>query len=141
MASEVLRAAPRDAQALRYSQMARNAPQTPEMYLNLSLLHFQNRRYEDCIRAAKEALRLKPGYAEAYNNIAAADQSTGRWDEAVAAAKEALRLKPNFPLARNNLKYATSRKAQAASTDANPQKAAANFEAIPAGRRTHRDRA
>jgi Flp pilus assembly protein TadD len=127
VANQVLRAAPRDAEALRYCEMARNPPQTPEMHLNLSLLDYQNRRYEACIRAARSALRLKPDYAEAYNNIAAAYQSMGRWDEAITAAKAALRLKPDFPLARNNLRYAASRKAHAASADANPHKSASNF--------------
>jgi tetratricopeptide (TPR) repeat protein len=124
VADEILRVAPGDAEALRYAAIAQNAnarvtaveklaatQPTPENYLNLSLLYYQGGRYEDCVRAAKEALRLRPNYAEAYNNIAATYQSMGRWDEAIAAATEAIRLKSDFQLARNNLAYATSQKA------------------------------
>jgi tetratricopeptide (TPR) repeat protein len=126
---EVLRVAPEDADARRYSFLAQTAlaqtaparvapsgQQAPsllsaENYLNLSLVHFQAGRYEDCVHAAKEALRLRPNYAEAYNNLAAAYQSMGRWDEAIEAAQEALRLKPDLQLARNNLAYASTQKA------------------------------
>src|SRR4030095_1206833 len=96
---------------LEIAQKGESAPLTPEQYLNASLTHYQKREYEDCIRAAKQALATRPEYAEAYNNIAAAYQALGRWDDAIAAAKEALKIKPNFQLARNNLAYATSQKA------------------------------
>jgi tetratricopeptide (TPR) repeat protein len=121
VADEVLRVAPGDAEALRYSEMAQNAKgrlsaaerlagmrPTPENYLILSLLYNQSGRFEDSIRAAQEALRLRPDYAEAYNNIAAGHESLARWSEAIAAAREAIRLKPDFELARNNLAYALS---------------------------------
>jgi tetratricopeptide (TPR) repeat protein len=120
---EVLRVAPEDADARRYSLLAQTAPaQVPpsgqlgaslpsaESYLNLSLDHCQAGRYEDCAHAAQEALRLRPNYAEAYNNIAAAYQSMGRWDQAIQAAQEAIRLKPDFQIARNNLAYASQQK-------------------------------
>jgi Flp pilus assembly protein TadD len=166
-ANEVLRLAPGDAEAQRYLQMAQKPPQTPEAYLNESLRHFQQQRYDDCIRAARQALRLRPGYAEAYNNIAAGYQSQHHWDEAIAAAKEALRLKPDFPLARNNLNYSLSQKAHGglradgrslmdrqrrARSDhqpltinpqpsVKPQKSAANLHFTVIGRRTRGDRA
>ena len=121
---EVLRVAPGDAEALRYSAMAQNAnarvtaaeqlagaQPAPENYLSLSLLYHRSGRYQDSVRAGKEALRLRPNYAEAYNNIAAAYQSMGRWDEAITAARQAILLKPDFQLARNNLAYAMSQKA------------------------------
>jgi tetratricopeptide (TPR) repeat protein len=121
---EVFRIAPNDAEALRYSKMERDADArvaaaerqagtqpTPENYLTLSLQYFQSRRYEDCIRAATEALRLRPNYAEAYNNIAAGYQSLGRWDLSIEAAQTAIRLKPDFQLARNNLAYGLSQRA------------------------------
>jgi protein O-mannosyl-transferase len=122
-AGEVLRLAPADPAALRYSAMARGASArvaaaeqqagkqpTPENYLSLSMYYFQAGRYDECVHAAMEALRLRPGYAEAYNNLAAGYQSMGWWDEAIAAAQEAVRLKPDFQLARNNLAYAQSQK-------------------------------
>jgi tetratricopeptide (TPR) repeat protein len=124
VANEILRLAPMDAEAMRYSAMAQNSNDrvgaaerlvesqpTPENYVDLSLAYNQGGRYEDSIRAAREALQLRPGYAEAYNNIAAGNESLRRWDEAIAAAQEAVRLKPGFQLAGNNLSYALSQKA------------------------------
>jgi tetratricopeptide (TPR) repeat protein len=89
---------------------SRKAGPSPEDYLARSLAYHQAGRYQECIRAAEEALRLRPDYAEAYNNIAAAYQSMARLDEAIAAAEQALRLKPDFQLARNNLQYAREQK-------------------------------
>lgn len=88
---------------------ARQTP-TPENYLQLSLLYHQAGRFADSIRAAREAIRLRPDYAEAYNNIAAGHEALGQWDEAIAAATQALRLKPDFALARNNLLYSEQQK-------------------------------
>jgi Flp pilus assembly protein TadD len=120
----VLKLAPGDQEARRYWSLAQNPPArvapagpsaasapSADRYLNLSLVYCQTGRFQDCVHAAREALRLRPHYAEAYNNIAAAYQSMGRWDEAIAAAQEAIRLKPDFQLARNNLAYASSQKA------------------------------
>lgn len=83
---------------------------TPEDYLDLSLRYHQAGRYEDCIKAAQQALRLRPDYAEAYNNIAAAYEALKDWDRAIAAAREAVRLRPDFALARNNLAYSLEQK-------------------------------
>jgi tetratricopeptide (TPR) repeat protein len=123
IASDILRIAPGDPEALSYAGVVRDAngrlaaaerealsQPTPANYLTLSQFYCQNGRYNDCISAAKQVLRLRPGYAEAYNNIAAGYESMGRWDEAVAAAQEAIRLRPDFQLARNNLAYALSQR-------------------------------
>ena len=85
----------------------------PDKYLNLSLLYYRAEKYEDCIRAALEALRLNPEYAEAYNNIAAAHNAMQRWTDGIKAADQALRLKPGFELARNNRAWAISQQAAA----------------------------
>ena len=123
VAGDILRVVPGDPEALRYAGMVRDAngriaaaehevigQPTPENYLNLSQLYCQQGRYNDCVNAATQALRLRPDFAEAYNNIAAGYESMGRWDEAVAAAQEAIHLKPDFQLARNNLAYALSQR-------------------------------
>jgi tetratricopeptide (TPR) repeat protein len=89
-----------------------SAQPTAQSYLNLSLRYHQMGQYNDCIHAAKEALKLKPDYAEAYNNIAAGYESLGLWDEAIRAAIEALRINPNFALARNNLAWSQTQKMQ-----------------------------
>lgn len=83
----------------------------PEVYLVRSLDHFRQAKFEECVRAAREAARLRPDYAEAHNNMAAGYQSLGRWDEAIAAAREALRLRPDVELARNSLRYELAQKA------------------------------
>jgi Flp pilus assembly protein TadD len=87
---------------------AGSAELSPESHLIASHLSFQDGRFEDSLREAREALKQRPSYAEAHNNVAAACASLGRWDEAVAAAREALRLRPDFPLARNNLAWAVA---------------------------------
>ncbi len=89
---------------------ARQEP-TPENYVNLSLVYHQRRRFQDSIRAAQQALRLRPSYPEAYNNIAAAYEELHDWDGAIRAAGRALELKPDFQLARNNLEYSKKQKA------------------------------
>jgi tetratricopeptide (TPR) repeat protein len=123
LAQDTLRLAPNDPTALANlsrgdnsgtqialaASMAHTHP-TAEAYLNLSLLYHHAGRYQECIDAAREALRLKPDYAEAYNNIAAAYQSMSMWDPAIDAAKHALRIDPNFQLAKNNLAWSTSQK-------------------------------
>ena len=86
---------------------------SPEKYLELSVSYHQLGRYQDCIRTATEALRLRPGFAEAYNTIAAAYLSMSQWDQAIQAASEALRLKPDFQLAQKNLEFARSQKSSA----------------------------
>lgn len=121
LARETLQVVPADPTALRYlnssrpgmtaleraEQTVKSSP-TPENYLSLSLTYYQAARYEDCIRSAREALRLRPNYPEAYNNIAAGFNAMKRWSEGIAAADEALRLNPKYDLARNNRAWAMS---------------------------------
>ena len=73
-----------------------------------SLRQYQAGRYEDCIQAAQDALRVNPRSAEAWNNIAAGEDALHHWKAAVRAAGEALTLKPGFTMARNNLAWAES---------------------------------
>jgi tetratricopeptide (TPR) repeat protein len=126
LAADTLQMAPGDALAMRYyrgeaaaealpdpvgaAEAAVKQAPTAENYLNLSLTYHQARRFRDCIRAAQQALQLKPDFAEAYNNIAAAYEDLKEWDEAIAAAREAVRLKPDFQLAQNNLAYSERQK-------------------------------
>ena len=82
---------------------------SPETYLNLSLKYYNERRYVEAIKAAEQALQLKPDYAAAYNNICAAANELGLYDQAVIAGEQALCYQPNFSLAFNNLQYARQR--------------------------------
>lgn len=93
----------------RAEKLAETQP-TPENYLQLSLLYDRVGQYQDCIAAAKTALKLKPDYPEAYNNIAAAYEDMHQWDQAIEAAQAALKLKPDYQLAKNNLAYSLAQK-------------------------------
>jgi tetratricopeptide (TPR) repeat protein len=117
--ADSLRLAPNDPDVLRFAAMQSGAraqvqptgsvaQPTPEGLLSLSLSYYQAHRYQECIAAAQEALRLRPNYAEAYNNISAASNALGRYEDGIQAAAEAIRLKPDFMLAQNNLAWAQS---------------------------------
>jgi tetratricopeptide (TPR) repeat protein len=88
------------------------APPTPESYLSLSLLYYNDRRYAESIKACQSALALRPDYAEAWNNIGAAQNQLGDYSKAAAACEQALRLNPQFELARNNLQFARTKMSQ-----------------------------
>ena len=80
-------------------------------YLALSVTYFKNGRYEDSVKAAREALKIDPNSAESWSNLAAALHSLGRIDESVEASKETVRLNPNLPFAKSNLEYALAEQA------------------------------
>ncbi len=94
------------------SEKEAKADPSVDHYLRLSVAYFEAKRYEDCIRAAQEALRINPQLAEAYSNIAAAYNTLGRVDEAIAALQEEVRLNANLRSAKSNLQYELNRKAQ-----------------------------
>jgi hypothetical protein len=66
-------------------------------------------RYEDAIRASREALALTPDAAGAYVRIASAYAALGSWKEAGANAQAALRLDPGVEAARAVLALAASK--------------------------------
>jgi protein O-mannosyl-transferase len=131
LAADTLKMAPGDALAMRYyrrqagaealpdpvgaAETAAKQSPTADNYLNLSLAYHEAKRFRDCIRAAEEAIKLRPDFPEAYNNIAAAHEDLGEWDAAITAAREAVRLKPDFQLAKNNLAYSEQQKVAQAS--------------------------
>ncbi len=112
-ASETLARFPDDAAAATWQASAGSLKPTPDNYLNKSLAFYQQGRFEDSIRAAQEALKLRPGYAAAWNNIAAAYNSQGKWDEGIAAGEKAVQLDPSSQLSKNNLSWGKSQKALA----------------------------
>ena len=83
---------------------------TPENYLNLSLLYYNQQKYDKCIDACQKALKINPRYPEAYNNICSAYNALGEWDKAIEACTKCIEIKPDFELAKNNLNYAKSQK-------------------------------
>jgi tetratricopeptide (TPR) repeat protein len=78
--------------------------------LDLSLLLANSHRYEDSIRAAREALALTPESAEALTSIASGCAAQGSWREAGDYAEQALRLDPGFQPARTVLAQAAMQK-------------------------------
>jgi tetratricopeptide (TPR) repeat protein len=89
-----------------------------DAYLKLSVEYFKNRRFEDSIRACRQALALRPDLAEAYSNLAAAEYALGRLDETEAALRETLRLRPDLRMAQDNLDIVLKEKAQPKANDA-----------------------
>ncbi len=85
--------------------LAKSTP-TPDNLLNLSLQYYLVHRYEECIQASREALKLKADFPEAYNNICSAYNSLGKYDSAIIAGNQAVKLRPDYQLAKNNLAYA-----------------------------------
>jgi len=80
------------------------AEPTVNNYLALSVQYFQAQRYQDCIDAAREALKVNPNQAEAYANMAAAYHTMGNHlDETIAALREEVRINPKLPNAQSNL--------------------------------------
>jgi tetratricopeptide (TPR) repeat protein len=74
--------------------------------------YYQAERYQDCINAAREALKLNPNLPEAYANIATAYHTLGKMDETIAALREEVRLKPDMPNAQKNLAVELAEKQQ-----------------------------
>ena len=79
-----------------------------EDYLNQSLGFYTDGKYEECIKACKEALKLQPNYADAYSNIGAAYNKLKQWQNAIDACKKALQINPAHQLAKGNLDFAES---------------------------------
>jgi len=116
LAQETLRLLPDDPDAERSLEVAQTgkdeivhaveaASSQPSVdhFLELSVLYFKSQRYQDCIDAAQQALKIKPDLGEAYSNIASAYHALGRLDETIEALQNEVRLNPNLPSARSNL--------------------------------------
>jgi tetratricopeptide (TPR) repeat protein len=85
---------------------------SPEKFLDLSLVYYQNNKFEKCIDAAQKAIALKSNYAEAYNNIGIANYELMEYEKAIEAYNKAIEINPQFELAKNNLSNALAAKNQ-----------------------------
>ncbi|MEI6816583.1 MAG: tetratricopeptide repeat protein [Bacteroidota bacterium] len=94
---------------LAAEELVKTTP-TADNFLNLSLQYYSVKRYDDCIKACRECIKLKPDYPQAFNNICSAYNELGKYDSAIIACNQALLLQPNFERASNNLKEAKRRK-------------------------------
>ena len=122
-AGETLRLLPGDPDGMRSAEVAQTGQEhivkaalsarsdpTVNKYLALSVDYFHNEKYEECIRAAQQALRISPGQAEAWANIATAYHTMGKLDETIAALQEEIRLNPDLPNAKSNLDFVLAEK-------------------------------
>jgi tetratricopeptide (TPR) repeat protein len=75
-------------------------------YLNTSVIYFNLKEFDQCIKFSKKALQLTPQSAVAYNNIGASYNAESQFAKAEAAFSEALKINPGFELAKNNLAMA-----------------------------------
>jgi tetratricopeptide (TPR) repeat protein len=78
---------------------------TVDHLLALSVLYYQERKYQECINSAQQALKLQSNLPEAYVNIAAGWHAMGKETETIAALREALKLRPDLEVAKHNLAY------------------------------------
>jgi len=119
IAEDTLKRSPEDPMARSYREWALNpldpvpvseitamSDPTPDSYVWLSLVYYQHDRFDKCIEAARQALRLKPKCVEAYNNICSAYIRLGDKSRATRACESALEIDAGFELARNNLRVA-----------------------------------
>lgn len=81
-------------------------------YLALSVEYFNTQRYQDCVTAAQEALKVQPNQAEAYANMATCYHALGKLDDTIAALREEVRLNPALPGAKHNLDVELAEKAK-----------------------------
>jgi len=82
-------------------------------YVNLSLLYYNNKQWNECAEASKKAIEYNPKSYFGYNNLCAAYNCLGKWDDAIAAGNKALEIKPGDLQAKNNLQISINEKAKA----------------------------
>ena len=98
-----------------YAETRATAHPSAERYVSLSLAYFEGHKYNECITAARNAVKLDPNCAPAYNNMSAAYQSLSDWDNAVETAQKSVQLDSTFSLAKRNLAFSIARQNQARS--------------------------
>jgi len=90
---------------------ASNNP-SPENYLKLSEEFFISGKFEKCIEAAQEALKINSKYDLAYNNICAAYNAIKEWDKAIEAGEKGLKINANNGLIKGHIAIAKQGKGQ-----------------------------
>lgn len=74
-----------------------------QMHINLGMVFYFEKRFDEAETEFKEVLRLNPRYAEGHYNAAAVYVKQRKFAEAIKHYEEALRLKPDFEKARLKL--------------------------------------
>jgi len=88
------------------AQQAVESELSPEDLLNRSAEFCRAGKYQQCLDAADQILRVRPRWAEAWGNRSVALFSMRRWDEGIQAARQALIIKPDYTAAKQNLEWA-----------------------------------
>ena len=87
-----------------------NKASTAGEYIEQSLKYYNNKDFENCIKACKKALLINPNFDLAYNNICAAYNQLKQWDNAIEAGNKGLKINPTNQLLKNNLQLAINEK-------------------------------
>lgn len=76
---------------------------TAQNYLDLGLAFYNEGKYEQCIAASNQAIKIRAAYPDAYNNIGCAYNAMDQFDKSAEAFKMALAINSKYELAKNNL--------------------------------------
>ncbi|MFN3528220.1 MAG: tetratricopeptide repeat protein, partial [Candidatus Altarchaeaceae archaeon] len=74
-----------------------------ETHLNLGLVFYYGKRYEEAEKEYGEAIKINPNNAEAHNKLGNLLLDLKRYEEAEKEFREAIRISPNYAAAHNNL--------------------------------------
>lgn len=72
-------------------------------YFRTGAVYLNSGRYEEAVKAYREAVRLNPEFAEAYNNLGVSLTRLKKYEEAIECFHQAIRLKPGLPNPNYNL--------------------------------------
>ena len=64
---------------------------------------YKSGKFEEAVKAFKQAIKLKPDYAEAHYNLGDAYAQLQQYKKAIEEYKQAIKLKPDFAMAHNNM--------------------------------------
>lgn len=137
LAAESVAMFPNDSEILKFVDVAKNRKtitqreqekvqtvKSPQAFIDLSLAYFNEGKYEECVKACFEVLKLDSTNADAYNNISCCYNQMGMWDESVEYADKAIKYRPDFETAIRNRKNIKERNESvyksAAIANANP---------------------
>ena len=86
-----------------FEYMVSKAPNAPSLYNNLGNAYLDLGRYQDGIKALKQAIRIEPDLVDAHYNLGVAYDNIGFHQDAIESYKQAIRIKPDFASAHCNL--------------------------------------
>lgn len=91
-----------DAKA-KFRTLHTNQPQYAGPLVNLGIVAYQEKRYEQATAYFEKALELKPNHTQALNYMGVLARIDGRFGEAEGYYRHAIKIDPNYRLAIRNL--------------------------------------